>query len=276
MKITNNLIDHLDFEEEHVFVPKTVVGLDETVEGLRIISSIESITVEDGNPVYHSAGNCMIETAAKTLVLGANDSIIPDDGSVTTIGVDAFCMREPLTTLNLPNTVETILARAFNGVGINNLVLPRSVKCVGPLAFMNCRDLQHVVLPSEIEQIDDGAFCGDYYNSCEFVLDKRNPHYRVENGCVIERATNKLVVAPINATIPDGVQTIGRLTFFGMWHCAEVYVPASVTQFEEDEFLGHPFMLCGGVGSSNFTIKSPKGSHAIKFAKLHNIKYVEL
>ena len=33
-------------------------------------SGLTSIVVEDGNPVYHSAGNCIIETATKTLILG--------------------------------------------------------------------------------------------------------------------------------------------------------------------------------------------------------------
>ena len=42
-----------------------------------------SIVVEDGNPLYHSAGNCIIETDSKTLILGCKTSVIPDDGSVT-------------------------------------------------------------------------------------------------------------------------------------------------------------------------------------------------
>ena len=33
-------------------------------------SGLTSIVVEDGNPVYHSAGNCIIETESKTLIAG--------------------------------------------------------------------------------------------------------------------------------------------------------------------------------------------------------------
>ena len=46
-------------------------------------TGLTSIVVEDGNPVYHSAGNCIIETDSKTLILGCKTSVIPDDGSVT-------------------------------------------------------------------------------------------------------------------------------------------------------------------------------------------------
>ena len=276
MKIQNNLITNFNFQEGNLVIPQNVIGFDEMVEGLRIISSIKSITVEEGNPVYHSAGDCLIETATKKLVLGGDNSVIPDDGSVTSIGFDAFCMREAVKTLNLPNSITTIGARAFNGIGIEELRLPQSVKCIGALAFMNCMGLKRVVLPSNIEEIGDGAFCGTYQNVCEFVLDESNPTYRVENGCIIERTTNKLIAAPINAVIPEGVRTIGALTFNGMWHCQEVYIPSSVTEFEEDFYERHPFFICGGIGNRNLTIKSPKGSAAIQFAKQNNIKYVEV
>ena len=276
MKIKNNLITHFNFKEGHLAIPKTVVGFDEMVEGLRIISSIKSITVEEGNPIYHSAGNCLIETATKKLVLGSDNSVIPNDGSVTSIGMDAFCMRENVKTLNLPNTIETIGVRAFNGISIEELVLPQSIKRIDELAFMNCANLKHVVLPANVEEIGAGAFCGTYQNACEFVLDEHNLTYRVENCCIIERTTNKLVAAPINAVIPEGVRTIGQLTFNGMWHCNEVYIPASVTEFEEDFYERHPFFCCGGIRNCNLTIKSPKGSTAIQFAKQNNIKYVEV
>lgn len=276
MEIKGNLITRFSFKEGHLTIPKTVVGFDEMVEGLRIISSIKSITVEEGNPIYHSAGNCLIETATKTLVLGSDNSVIPSDGSVTTMGDDAFCVREAVKTLNLPNFIVEIGVRAFNGISIEELVLPQSVKRIGALAFMNCMGLKRVVLPSNIEEIGDGAFCGTYQNACEFVLDASNPTYRIENGCIIERATNKLVAAPINAVIPEGVNTIGALTFNCMWHCNEVYIPASVTEFEEDFYGRHPFFCCGGIGNCNLTIKSSKGSEAIEFAKQNNIKYVEV
>ena len=166
--------------------------------------------------------------------------------------------------------------RAFNGISIDELMLPQSVKRIDELAFMNCTNLKRVVLPTNVEEIGAGAFCGTYQNACEFALDEHNPTYRVENGCIIERATNKLVTAPINAVIPEGVRTIGALTFNCMWHCNEVYIPASVIEFEEDFYERHPFFCCGGLRNHNLTIKSPKGSAAIEFAKQNNIKYVEV
>ena len=60
-------------------------------------TSLETITVDSGNSVYHSADNCLIETATKTLIVGCKNSVIPDDGSVTSIGDYAFYECTSLT-----------------------------------------------------------------------------------------------------------------------------------------------------------------------------------
>lgn len=75
--------------------------------------SLESLTVADDNPIYHSAGNCIIETESKTLIVGCQNSIIPNDGSVTTIGDRAFGNCESLTSIIIPDSVTTIGDFAF-------------------------------------------------------------------------------------------------------------------------------------------------------------------
>ena len=67
-----------------ITIPDSVTSIDSyAFEGC---SGLTSIVVEEGNPVYHSDGNCLIKTASKTLVVGCKTSVIPDDGSVTSIG----------------------------------------------------------------------------------------------------------------------------------------------------------------------------------------------
>ena len=59
-------------------------------DAFRDCGNLINITVADGNPTYQSAGNSLIETASKTLILGGNNTVIPSDGSVTTIAEYAF------------------------------------------------------------------------------------------------------------------------------------------------------------------------------------------
>jgi hypothetical protein len=65
---------------------------------------IASITVEEGNPVYHSDGNCLIETSTGTLLAGCKTSVIPTDGSVTKIQDYAF-QKLDIKTITIPSCI---------------------------------------------------------------------------------------------------------------------------------------------------------------------------
>lgn len=76
--------------------------------------SLKSITVRSGNATYHSDGNCLIRTAKKKLVAGSLNSVIPDDGSVTTIGEAAFQWLDGgIQTLTIPDSITYIEQMAF-------------------------------------------------------------------------------------------------------------------------------------------------------------------
>ncbi len=70
--------------------------------------ALETITVESGNPNYHSNGNCLIKTANNTLMFGSSNSVIPSDGSVTTISDHAFSYNANLTRITIPVSVTYI------------------------------------------------------------------------------------------------------------------------------------------------------------------------
>lgn len=153
---------------------------------------VQSITVHKDNPIYHSAGNCLIETNSKTLIQGTSNSVIPKDGSVEIIGSFAFDeVCEAFSVLEIPASVTTIEQCAFRSdqiksisvdpqnpiyhsdgnclietktgrliLGCNNSIIPMdgSIKIIGELAFSGCAELKALEIPMGVTKIEYNAF----------------------------------------------------------------------------------------------------------------------
>jgi hypothetical protein len=98
-------------------------------------NGLNSISVETGNPNYDSRNNCnaIIETQSNTLIMGCNNTIIPN--SVTSIGDYAFQSCWRMTSIDIPNSVVSIGNYACRGAGFTSIVIPESVKTIGEDAF---------------------------------------------------------------------------------------------------------------------------------------------
>lgn len=92
-------------------VPASVVYIGRAAFG--DLNELESFTVAADNAVYFSAGNCVIEKATGRLIAGCMKSEIPEDGSVTIIGSDAFRLEE-LEEITIPVAIVEIEEFAFN------------------------------------------------------------------------------------------------------------------------------------------------------------------
>lgn len=100
-------------------------------------SNLETITVAEGHPFYKSVGNCLIDTATKTLIAGCKTSVIPTDGSVLRIGELAFAGCTNLTSIVIPEGVLTIERMAFLECTFENITLPCSLGIIDQ-AFLGC------------------------------------------------------------------------------------------------------------------------------------------
>ena len=118
--------------------------------------SLESLTVAEGNPVYHSAGNCVIETGTKTLVVGCKGSVIPADGSVTNIGSCAFIGCRAPTFITIPDSVASIGDYAFCRCESLVSVTVMNIKtAIETHVFEGCKSLEKLIFAGSREDLPD-------------------------------------------------------------------------------------------------------------------------
>ena len=172
-------------------------------------TELASISVENGNPKYHATGNCLIETETKTLVRGCKTSVIPADGSVTSIGEKAFDGCTGLTSITIPNGVTSINASAFSDCKkLANIMIPSSVRSIEKYAFSECDGLRSVTFAadSQCSRIGEYAF-----------MECRNL---------------------TNFAFPNGVTSIGEWAFMSCYGLVSVTIPSSVTSIGNSAFGG--------------------------------------
>lgn len=155
----NNCYDHFK-KCKHIRILKQVEEISTTP--FASIQDLNSIEVEDGNPIYDSRDNCnaIIETSTNTLIFGFDKTIIPN--SVRIIGERAF-NNYYRTSLEIPDGVVSIGKFAFcNLYNLNTIIIPQSVRFIGENAFYNCRNIKDVYcanMPS--------TFATDIFTACD-------------------------------------------------------------------------------------------------------------
>lgn len=186
-----------------------------------------SVTVNRGNQTYHSAGNCIIETATGTLAAGCNVSVIPEDGSVTAIGKYAFegCA---FTELHMPDSVTELGNRAFaNCVNLTQLPLTGNVSTIGSQAFLRCDGLVNAVIPDGVTEI--GATMFSYCINLESVRISESVT-TIGNGAFLHCEKLKTV------NIPSGVTEIGGNAFMYCYSLESFTVPGNVKEIRINTF----------------------------------------
>ncbi len=136
----------------------TALGLDAWVF---LGCGADAIIVDEENPVFSAAHNCLLSKDGKTLVKVCKNSDVSQLPSLRTIGRDAFNdLHEERDefVFRIPEGVTAIDYRAFAmNAKKARIIVPSSVRIVDELAFMIHGDSTHIVFEGDTE-LKIGAF----------------------------------------------------------------------------------------------------------------------
>ena len=218
------------------------------------VGSIDATEIVGGALIVSSDGASMAAEgplAGLVLTLGApaqlsGELILPDDGSVTTIGDDTFKGHTPLTGICVPASVTTIGAGAFNGcTALESVIFAEGsqLTAVGEQAFVGCTSLTSIELPAGVTSIGASALEGcDNLTSISIPFvgattdGTTNTHFGYIFGADGYSNQADSIPASLETVVITGGDAIGQNAFRGCANLKNVTVPASAATIGTSAF----------------------------------------
>lgn len=162
----------------------------------------------------------------------AEEVVIPEKIAgkpVTEIAEDAFQFCENLTSVEIPDTVQTIGKNAFWSCHkLQHVTLPKNLAAVGDNCFRSCGLLAELEIPVTLQKIGLDAFCDTAWLKNQ---QTENPLVQV-NHILIDATT----CSSTAVEVPDGVTEIGNFAFYNCGNLQKIMLPASVTKIDWGAF----------------------------------------
>ena len=235
-----------------IFIPNTVNHI--TPRAFGSCTSLESISVDETNPIFYSENNTIIRREDNALVVGCKTSTIPEGieiicqqaiyamdysgvltipNSVRIIENGAFAYNRFSGSLALPESLETLGSGAFYASGFSgSLTMPNSVTEIGHHAFYGCRFSGSLTLSSSLSTIENCAFA-----DCQF-----------SGTLVIPNSVNLIVGAAFSGNnfselvLGESVATIESIAFLDCNNLTgALRLPVSLTQIDQLAFKNTSF-----------------------------------
>lgn len=124
-------------------------------------TALQAIEVSKDNPTYTSIDGVLFNKNCTKLLLypqGKTDTAYIIPNSIKSIGKGAFFRAGALSSVTIPDSVESIEYAAFSGSGIEEISIPKSIKRMGASIFIGCEKLKKATISEGIKIIPNETF----------------------------------------------------------------------------------------------------------------------
>lgn len=166
------------------------------------------------------------------------------DFKVISIAANAFDYNRQITSVTIPDGIETIGNWAFTGcMNLNSAIIGNSVASIGEFAFNDC-SLSSVTIPASVSYIGKDAFGSimkspclrevnteslDAWMNIKFQTNTANPIYYAGKLLLNGELIKDLV-------IPEGVETINANAFYNCQSLESVKFPTTIKRVDTGAF----------------------------------------
>ncbi len=210
---------------QKVYLGKSLQKVDYCL--VAFLPSLDCLKISAENIYFKKDEHSLISLVEKELLSGDAEAVIPADGSVTKIGVNAFG-KAGLTSVVIPDGVTEIKEMAFAGCrNLRTVEFPAGLEKIGDYAFAKCTALTKVELFSGWTRIGESAFSG-----CESMTELILPDTLGEIGVSAFSGCASLETVKLSAALTK----IEIGLFAGCAKLSKIVIPAGVTEIEDGAF----------------------------------------
>lgn len=147
---------------------------------------------------------------------------------VTGIGSSAFKGCNNLTSIVIPNSIETMGDYAISSCSnLKSATIGSNVWKIGASAFFDCGNLMEVTILEGVNSIGENAF-----KNCSNLIDVTIPSSVTSIGNGVFYGCSALQ----NLTLPEGIKSIANETFYGCVALSDIKIPESVLSIGSNAF----------------------------------------
>lgn len=160
-----------------------------------------------------------------SLTIGSGVSYIGSSAFSGCTSLENITIKEGNPTFDSRDNCNAIIETATNKLiyGCNGSTIPNGITCIGNYAFSSCNGLTSIFIPESVISISDNSF-DKCIGLASIAVDQSNTKYDSRDNCnaIIETATNRLILAGNNVSLPKSISSFGQYAFSG---CTKLRLP---------------------------------------------------